>query len=279
MSPTWDDGAAPPQHPSFTLADKLRIVARGVPVLLVLGFGLVLLGLTRLIEAPLFGPERPVSAGIVKGVCRIVLRLMGLRVRITGPRMTGPGAIVANHSSWLDIFVLNACRTVFFVSKAEVAGWPGIGLLARATGTVFISRDRREAGAQTAVFRERLSHGHRLMFFPEGTSTDGLRVLPFKSTLFAAFFDETLVHEIQLQAMSVIYHAPEGTDARFYGWWGDMDFAPSMLRVLAQPRHGLVDLICHAPVRVDDFANRKSLASHLEEQVRAGHAMGLVGRT
>ncbi|WP_349539811.1 lysophospholipid acyltransferase family protein [Sagittula sp. NFXS13] len=255
--------------------DWLRIVFRSLPIVLVLLCGLTLSLLLRLIERPLFGIARPWTPEITKAVCRTVLRIMGLRVRVEGRPSERRGAVVANHSSWLDIFVLNSRKTVYFVSKSEVAGWPGIGLLARATGTVFINRNRREAAQQTKVFQNRLMQGHRLMFFPEGTSTDGLRVLPFKTTLFEAFFDAKLLHEVSLQALSVVYHAPEGRDRRFYGWWGDMDFAPSMLRLLAQRRQGFVDLIYHPAVAVDDFANRKSLARHLEQQVREGHARAL----
>lgn len=274
MSPTWE-GQPPPEHPPFTASDWLRIVARGVPILMVLAVGLLCLATLRLIERPLFGWERPMTPSITKAVCRMVLRIMGLKVTQRGTPMRGRGAVVANHTSFLDIFVLNSRKTIYFVSKSEVADWPGIGVLARATGTVFIKRDRREAAAQTRVFQERLLHGHRLMFFPEGTSTDGQRVLPFKTTLFAAFFDPALLHKLQVQALSLVYHAPPGQDPRFYGWWGGMEFAPSMMRVLAQRRQGRVEMIYHAPVRVDDFANRKSLAACLETQVRDGHSLSL----
>ena len=181
------------------------------------------------------------------------------------------GAVAANHSSWLDIFALNARKNVYFVSKSEVASWPGIGWLARATGTVFIQRDPRQVKAQVSEFEERLNHGHRLLFFPEGTSTDGIRVLPFKPALFAAFFSDALAHQMHMQAVTVLYHAPEGRDARFYGWWGDMGFGEHLIKVLAERKQGKVELIYHPPVRVDAFANRKSLASYLEAEVRGAH--------
>ena len=184
--------------------------------------------------------------------------------------MTHRGATVANHASWLDIFVLNATRRLYFVSKSEVATWPGIGWLARATGTLFISRDPRQAKAQAEQFRERLLAGHQLLFFPEGTSTDTLRVLPFKPTLFAAFFDEELRHAMHIQPVTVAYHPPEGESARYYGWWGDMDFGPHLLAMLATKRHGSVDVVFHPPVRVDDSPNRKTLAREVEDTVRAG---------
>ncbi len=274
MSP-WEE-TAPPPFPRFGLLGWALVGLRGITMGTVVFGGLALLLLVRLVERPLFGMDRPVTPWITQGVCRAALAILGLRVAARGAALTGRGAVVANHSSWLDIFVLNSRKNIYFVSKAEVAGWPGIGWLARATGTVFIKRDRREAKAQTLLFEERLMHGHRLLFFPEGTSTDGRRVLPFKTTLFAAFFSERLEHAMQMQALSVIYHAPKGAPPEFYGWWGDMDFGSSLLRMLGTWRHGRVDLIYHPPVRVDDFPNRKSLAVHLEEQVRAGHSSALI---
>lgn len=269
MNPTWDKG----ERPEKTRISPLGwvLAALRIPVLLIVIFGglVVLLGL-RVIEKPLFGMDRPMTPWITQTVCRITLRVIGLPLRIKGPRMVGPGAIVANHASWLDIFVLNSRKNVYFVSKAEVAKWPGIGWLARATGTVFITRDRSEAKAHTDMFEERLLHGHRLLFFPEGTSTDSCRVLPFKSTLFAAFFSDRLQNSLQVQAISVVYKAPAGADERFYGWWGAMDFAPSLIKMVAQPRHGSVTLVYHPPVRVDSCANRKTLAAKLESQVRQG---------
>lgn len=269
MSPTWDKGDKPQEPPISALGWLL--VAIRIPVLVVVIFGgLILMLLMRLFERPLFGMDRPITPWITQSVCKITLCVMGLPLTVKGPRMVGPGAIVANHASWLDIFVLNSRKNIYFVSKAEVAKWPGIGWLARATGTVFITRDRSQAKEHTQMFEDRLMHGHRLLFFPEGTSTDSCRVLPFKSTLFAAFFSERLQHNLQIQAVSVVYKAPKGADERFYGWWGDMDFAPSLIKMLAQPRHGSVTLVYHAPVRVDSLANRKSLAAKLETQVRQG---------
>ncbi|MEO1025969.1 MAG: lysophospholipid acyltransferase family protein, partial [Pseudomonadota bacterium] len=202
-------------------------------------------------------------------VCRYALRILGLTINHHGAPMAHPGAMVANHSSWLDIFALNSAGPLYFVSKSEVAQWPGIGWLARATGTVFVNRRAREAGTQKTLFEERLAAGHRLLFFPEGTSTDGQRVLPFKSTLFAGLISDP---GLWVQPVTVVYSAPEGEDARFYGWWGDMDFAPHLAQVLAQAPQGRVDVIWHAPVDVATFACRKSLARHCEAVVSAGHS-------
>lgn len=268
---TWDSDHTPPHHRITTLG-WLRVALRGLAVGLLTFGGLIILLFVRLIERPVFGQGRPVTPFITQVVCRGAFVLLGIRYRRVGRPMTGAGAVVANHSSWLDIFALNAAKRIYFVSKAEVAGWPGIGWLARATGTVFIARDRRQATAQVDVFRSRLGHGHKLLFFPEGTSTDGRQVLPFKPTLFAAFFDDALRDTLSIQAVTVIYHAPAHEDVRLYGWWGDMEFGPHLLSTLAQSPQGGLTVVYHAPVRVADFANRKTLAAHLEGEVRRGLA-------
>jgi len=163
--------------------DKLRAAWRGSVLGVALCLGIIATLCIRLIEIPLFRSNRPWSGWI--------------------------------HSSWLDIFALNAGGPLYFVSKSEVARWPGIGLLARLTGTVFVRREKREAGRQKTALEQRLGAGHRLLFFPEGTSTDNRQVLPFKPTLFAAVFSPTLYNEMYVQPVSVVYKAPDELDDRF----------------------------------------------------------------
>ncbi|MFL4471171.1 lysophospholipid acyltransferase family protein [Tateyamaria armeniaca] len=272
MSATWD-GEEPPATFSPGILGWLRILVRGTAIVLIIACGLAILLPLRLIERPVHGMFRPWTPHITRIVCRLSLMCMGLTLERRGTPMRTPGALVANHSSWLDIFALNASGVVYFVSKSEVAGWPGIGFLARSTGTLFIARDRREARAQNRAFETRLLAGQRLLFFPEGTSTDGLRVLPFKSTLFEAFFAPDLRTALSIQPVSVTYHAPHGADQRTYGWWGDMDFAPHLLRTLALARQGRVVVAYHDPIRVADMPDRKALAAAAEAAVRTGHEL------
>jgi len=261
-----------PAFRPFTWGDRWRIVRRGLPLAVLVFGGLAVLLLVRLVEAPLNGARRPVTPSITRFVCRNAFRIMGMGWRAEGEPTDGACAIVANHSSWLDIFALNAGDRVYFVSKAEVADWPGIGWLARATGTVFIRRNPREAHEHVDVFRKRLAVGHRLLFFPEGTSTDGRRILPFKTTLFAAFLDPDLKDSLSIQPVTVNFRAPEGEDPRFYGWFGDMDFGPHLARVLAARRPGSVELVWHPPLRVADYSDRKRLARDAEALVRESFA-------
>lgn len=270
--PLWNSEDAPDPIVLGPL-EWVLVLIRGLPLAVLVFGGLAVLLVLRLVERPLFGMRRPITPFVTQFVCRNAFRILGMGFRVSGRLMRESGAVVANHTSWLDIFALNARKRIYFVSKAEVANWPGIGWLARATGTVFIERDRKKAQEQTRVFQERLKAGHKLLFFPEGTSTDGLRVLPFKTTLFAAFFAEELRNFMYVQPVSVVFHAPKGQPDRFYGWWGDMEFGPHLLKTLGARRQGAVELIYHEPAKVSDFENRKALAAHCEAAVRHAHSL------
>jgi lyso-ornithine lipid O-acyltransferase len=265
----WRD--VPITTPRISVLGWIVALLRGAVLGSVTYGGLVVLLVLRLIERPLFGMARPWTPFITQGVCRAAFVILGMPLLVRGVPMQQRGAVVANHSSWLDIFALNAAQRIYFVSKSEVESWPLIGWLARATGTVFITRKGSEAKRQQEVFEARLRAGHRLLFFPEGTSTDAIRVLPFKSTLFAAFYTHGLDQILHIQPVTVIYHAPNGQDPRYYGWWGDMDFASHLVQTLATLRQGRAEVIFHTPVPVDQFASRKDLAGYCEQVVRGGH--------
>ena len=267
---TWV-GKQPPPKTRVTFLGCILALVRAVCLALAIFFGFLMMKVLRLIEIPFFGQSRPITPYITKIVCSLALKILGLRCRVCGRPMQKNGAIVANHTSWLDIFVLNAVQTVYFVSKTEVANWPFIGQLAKITGTVFIDRNPRSALDHRNLFVTRLQSGHRLLFFPEGTSTDGQQVLEFKSTLFAAFFKTSLKEHSFVQAVSIFYHAPRGEDLRFYGWWGDMSFGKHMLQTLMSLKSGAVYVVFSEPLAVIDFVDRKSLTVALHSLVELTH--------
>lgn len=269
MSATWYGEAEPPAFHRLGLPDWMRALVKGSALGMIVCAGLLLIVPLRIGERLLCGVRRPVTPWIPVLAFRGALMIMGLKREVSGKVCGQAQAVVANHASWLDIIVLNSLAPVFFVSKAEVAQWPGIGFLARLIGTVFIARDRTQAAAQRETLRARLAAGHRLLFFPEGTSSDGLRVLPFKSTLFAALF-ETDLESVTVQPISLAYQVPSGQDPRFYSWWGDMEFGGHFLQVLAFGGGGSVTVTCHTSLAVADHPTRKDLAQACEVSVRAG---------
>ena len=227
--------------------------------------GLVIFLSVRLVERTWGGA---ISPYITQIICQFSLKVLGIKCRVSGSPMNLPGVVVANHVSWLDVFALNASQRAFFVAKHEVRGWFGIGILARATGTVFIERNALHARTHKTLFWKRLADGDKLLFFPEGTSTDGLRVLHFKSTLFAVLFESGIPDDSFVQPVSLIYSPPKGKDSRFYGFWGNISLRSHLLAMLAAPLGGIIDTVFHEPVSPHAFAGRKALAQHCESIVR-----------
>ena len=208
---------------------------------------------------------------------RVVCRILGIRVEVRGhPPEKGPLLIAANHVSWLDIMVLSAVAPLSFVAKKEVASWPFFGSLARLQRTVFVDRDRRHAtGNSRDEMRERLKAGDMLVLFPEGTSTDGRRILPFKSS----FFGAVEIEGVLVQPVTLAYagHRNMPMSRRLlpcYAWYGDMDLAPHLLGALASGPIE-VTVVCHPPLSLSGELNRKALARHAEEQVRRGLSLAL----
>lgn len=218
---------------------------------------------------------------------RKVCRLFGIRLQIVGAvRRDRPVLLVANHSSWLDIPVLSAVAPVSFVAKREVGSWPGVSALARLQRTVFVDRERRVAvGEAASEIIERLEAGEAIVLFAEGTSSDGNRVLPFRTSLFAAAKPPAKVArgvaDAVVQTISVVYTKLHGVplgrfDRPLIGWYGDMELPPHAWALL---KAGPIDvrIVVGDPVPLDDFADRKALARHSEDEVRAHVVRSLRG--
>ncbi len=207
---------------------------------------------------------------------RTFCRLIGLSVHLVGEQTRNGGrriVYVSNHSSWLDIPVLGGVLEACFIAKAEVGAWPVIRTIARLGRTEFVSRRKSRTSVENQAIRERLAAGDDLILFPEGTTSDGARVLPFRSSFFAvAEGPEPPI----LQPISVVYDRLDGLPALrstrpLFAWYGDMEIGPHFWR-LAQ-HHGLrASVILHAPVDPLSFPDRKLLARSLWQVVAASAA-------
>ncbi|MCK8784859.1 1-acyl-sn-glycerol-3-phosphate acyltransferase [Roseomonas sp. NAR14] len=188
-------------------------------------------------------------------------RLIGLRVRVIGtPCTEAPVLFLSNHSSWLDIPVLGGVLEAAFVSKEEVGRWPVIRTVARLGRTVFVSRTRGATRGEADVMRARLAEGGSLILFPEGTSNDGCRVLPFRSS-FLAVADAAR----RVQPVSVVYDRIGGLpafrrDRPLYAWYGDMDIGTHFWR-LARYAGARVTVVLHEPADPATLPDRKALAA------------------
>jgi 1-acyl-sn-glycerol-3-phosphate acyltransferase len=219
---------------------------------------------------------------------RQVCRLIGVRLEVEGAvENERPVLLVANHTSWLDIPVLSAVAPVSFVAKNEVSRWPFVSALARLQRSVFVDRERRSAvGASTNEILARLNAGDAIVLFAEGTSSDGNRVLPFKTSLFAAAKPpHRLAPEPSatvVQTLSIVYTRLCGislgrADRPRVGWYGDMEMQSHAWQLL---KAGPLDVVVRVgpPVSLDSFADRKELARHTEREVRANVVRRLRGR-
>ncbi len=221
---------------------------------------------------------------------RVGCRLLGVRITEHGRLdATRPLLVAANHVSWLDIVVLGSRVPLSFIAKSEVATWPLFGTFARLQRTVFVDRQRRSATGRTnSEIAERLTNGDAMVLFAEGTSSDGSRVLPFRSALIGAAQaaltgnGDAGPETVWVQPLAVVYTKLQGLplDRRtrpLIGWYGDMDLAPHLWRLM---KEGAVDveLIWGEPVAVSPSTNRKALAAELEQTVRDAVNATLLGR-
>ncbi len=216
-------------------------------------------------------------------VYRVFNRLLGIGLKVAGkPVKKGPVLYVVNHTSYADIPVLGALLEACFVAKAEVAGWPLFGLCAKISGTVFVDRNPRLAVRQSELLKARLTAGDSLVLFPEGTSSDGNFVLPFRSALFSAAAIRIGDRPVVVQPVSVAYThldgIPMGRHLRpFFAWYGDMEMAGHLWQLLGIGR-SRVEVRFHDPVSLDRFASRKDLSAWCHAVVAAGVARSLTGR-
>ena len=263
-TPNWKLQTLP--QPSKPIGWRGAIVAlRLIFIALLLVTLLPMFFLLRLLE---FRQGRTLSSRVVQFALRNSLRVAGIGLCVFGQPAAAPAALVCNHASWLDIIAVGAAHRVTFVARAEVGRWFLIAPLARIVGTIFIERNSLAARQHIGSLSAQIAIGRVVAVFPEGTSTDGLRVLPFKPTLFQSFFDIDADRHLKVQPVTIRYHAPPGEDPRFYGWWGTMDLVPHIMRCLSSTHGGRVNLTFHEPLDPVDFADRKELAAKCEAIIR-----------
>jgi lyso-ornithine lipid O-acyltransferase len=219
---------------------------------------------------------------------RLVCRLVGVRVVLDGRlSQVRPLLIASNHVSWLDISVLASIAPLSFIAKSEVASWPVFGWLAKLQRSVFVDRNRRANTRQVnAQIAGRLRSGDVMVLFAEGTSSDGNRVLPFRSALLGAAHelacdgdDAPVIH---VQPVALVYTRlnglPMGHQHRpVVAWHGDLELAPHLWRLL---KAGSIDVTIAfgQPIPLTCAADRKSVAGTAELRVRDMASALLAGR-
>jgi len=213
---------------------------------------------------------------------RLFLRLFSVRVIQSGtpPPPGEPALVLSNHVSWLDIVALGSLRPLSFVAKSEIAGWPLIGVLAKLQRTVFIERSKRTATAHVnATVGQRLADGDLIVLFAEGTTGDGLRLLPFRSSLVGAARTALTAEtgglaRIRLQPLALGYPRRNGlpvtrAERPEIAWYGDMELAPHLALFAAR---GPIDVHVNwgAPIAFEAATDRKVATAQAEAAVRQG---------
>jgi 1-acyl-sn-glycerol-3-phosphate acyltransferase len=218
---------------------------------------------------------------------RLVCALLGVRRTVIGrPASARPLLVVANHISWLDIPVIGAEAPVSFVARHEVAGWPVIGWFAKLQRSVFVNRTRRTDTARVnAEIAGRLRAGDAIVLFAEGTSSDGSRVLPFRSSILGAAREALRegAGTVWVQPLAIVYTHSHGLplDRRLrprIAWYGAMDLGPHLWGLLKSGRID-VTLVWGEPVGFGPGAERKAVTQGLEGAVRRAAAAVLRGRS
>lgn len=219
----------------------------------------------------------PGSTRVALRFHRWVRAVLGMRVAIRGtPARAARVVFACNHLSYLDVAVLGSVLRATFVAKNDVRGWPLAGVLARLQNSVFVSRDPRRASEIVEAMRAALAVEHRLVVFAEGTTSDGSRVLPFKSSAFAALTDPALedvaIQPVTIELLAVDGRAiDDGGDRDRYAYYGDATLVPHMVGFM-RGAGASVRLTFHAPLQRLPDDTRKTLAARAHARVAQSNA-------
>jgi lyso-ornithine lipid O-acyltransferase len=272
---TFDDGFSDKALPNETNTtfQRIRSVLHTFRLAYVLGALVVtIVVLYPWLEVSAFFGLRRGQRSISTVFHRIIRGLLGLRIAAKGvPSSTRPLMVVANHTSWLDIIVIESVLPAIFVTQHGVASWPVFGRLAKLKPSIFVDRTRRLQVVKTIdCIATALAAGEAVAIFPEGTSTDGANVIPFRSALFGAVRETLLRAEhlpaISIQPVSVAYVGPRRRMA-VWALEDEIEFFPHLLQVAALRKID-VALTWGESMQVDVNSDRKVLAKHLEETIR-----------
>lgn len=202
---------------------------------------------------------------VIRSWARSLTKILNVNISVRGTRGEPPYFLASNHLSYLDILVFFSSVDGFFVAKSEVASWPILGFLARSTGTIFIDRSKKsDLRRVTPLIEKVLASGSSIFVFPEGTSTRGTEVLPFKPSMFEA----AIRSKMPVYAASISYSTPKtGPPAHLaVCWWGDMTFMDHCYRLIGLKSVEATLTFASSPIFAED---RKLLAQRAHQEVES----------
>ncbi len=243
-----------------------RKIARASALLLVTATLYPLLVLSLLLLLPLPGIRLRVRNGLFRLWSRLCLRIFGCRLRIEGEVPRAPFFLVCNHLSYVDIPVLSAIVGAYFIAKLEIRGWPALGVLSRTVGTIFVDRElRRDDQRVNEIVGKTLDRGYGIVLFPEGTSSQGYEIMPFKSALLAYPTGQGM----PIHSASLSYAVPEAEIPAHLSiaWWGDAPFVGHFVQLLGIRSF---EVTVRFSDQVEVGRDRKEVSRRLHERVSEG---------
>lgn len=247
----------PPNSPWPSV--KYRHRARVIFLIIILLFGVATVGLIYPLSHSAF------KRNLRQWWSARLIRCLGLKLRISGGSIASGSLIIANHISWLDIFVINATSPAAFISKSEIKDWPLIGWLAIKNETLFL---RRGCGAHARAINEKigtlLAKGRHVAIFPEGTTTDGSHVLNFHTAL----LQPAIETGAPIQPLAIAYRLPDGRPTSAPAYYGDITLLECIWATIAEPEI-IVRVTVGTPLSAAHFSNRKELARHARDHIVA----------
>lgn len=212
--------------------------------------------------------RRPAHQALRRRWSAGMLRVLGIELEARGEAVAPGCMLVANHVSWVDIFVINALAPSAFVSKAEVRNWPLIGWLAARNDTIFLRRGSRgHACIINAEIAALLDAGCNVAIFPEGTTTDGSHLLHFH----AALLQPAIACGHPLQPLALQYRTPDDRFSRAPAYDGDLSLGECVANIVAS-RRTIARVSVAAPIPTCDGVDRRTLAAHAHAQIAAAIA-------
>lgn len=243
----------------MAISAPVRVVLKGVLLALHIVYALALA-----VVYPLASQQQKLF--LLRHWSRALLGILNIRLEIGGcreSRLDQGELVVANHISWLDVFVLNVVYPSSFVAKSEVRGWPVIGLLCKRARTIFISRaNRADTARANALIQDRMVSGECVALFAEGTSTDGTDVAPFHSSLFQSAIDASC----PVLPLAIRYHDGTGGIKHDAAFVGDMSFLRSLGNVLSS--ESLYVTLVILPAIVCTGKSRRVIAAEAHASIR-----------
>ena len=257
----FDDPSLVKIHPRYPKFGKALVILR----LLVLVASALLIAVPYLMfyhGGNLIG-RRNAGFPILRFWGRIAIACMGLKPVVYGVPMKQGGVIAANHVSLIDTIALFATFGGYMMPKSELRSWPVIGFFTKLSGAQFLVRNAGQAEKAVAEMSERLRMGDVMVFHPEGTTTDGQRLIRFRTPLFGSLLN--VPHQTYVQPVALHYHAPKGASDNYYGWWGTLPFFGYVFEVASLCGRRELEVHFLEPIPVS--GDRKALAERTKAAI------------